>query len=371
MVQLASYSFVSKEPMNLNRPLRIAQVAPLWTRIPPATYGGVELLLNLLVEELVARGHDVTLFASADCATSAKLHPVCSASLCDLIEKGEAYMFEYYVSAAMADVLRRAHEFDVIHCHVSPAWMPLASASPVPMAFTLHTSPHRDDEWALGRYPDIAVAGISDHQMHRTGLKLGREFPTIYNGCDFSSYEPSYEPGEYLAYLGRMSPGKNPLDAQIAKAAGLPLVLAGQPQNGEEERYFAEAVKPLIDGEQIRWIGPVNHAQKSDFLRKASALLFPIQWDEPFGLVMIEAMACGCPVVAHRRGSVAEVVDDGITGFHTGVIDAMTELVPRALALDRRQVREHAEQRFGFLKMVDEYVSFYRGLIADRENVRA
>ncbi|MGV3532258.1 MAG: glycosyltransferase family 4 protein [Chthoniobacteraceae bacterium] len=355
--------------MNLNRPLRIAQVAPLWTRIPPATYGGVELLLKLLVDDLVERGHDVTLFASADCTTSGKLHAVCSSSLCELIEKGEAYMYEYYVSAVMADVLRRAPEFDIIHCHVSPGWMPLCSISPVPMIFTLHTSLHRDDEWALGRYPEIAIAGISNHQMHAAGLRLGREFPTIYNGCDFSSYEPSYEPGEYLAYLGRMAPGKNPLDAiKIAKAVGLPLVMAGIPQNGEEERYFAEEVKPLIDGEQIRWIGPVNHAQKSDLLRKASALLFPIQWDEPFGLVMIEAMACGCPVVAHRRGSVAEVVDDGITGFHTGVIDAMTELIPRALALDRRRVREHAEERFGAAKMVDEYVRFYHHLLRSREH---
>lgn len=353
--------------MNENRPLRIAQVSPLWTRIPPATYGGVELLLKLLVDDLVARGHDVTLFASADCTTSGKLHAVCEASLCDLIERGEAYMFEYYVSAAMADVLRRAEEFDLIHCHLSPAWMPLAALSPVPMLFTLHTSVHRDDEWALHRYPEIEVAGISEHQMHATGLRLHRKFDTIYNGCDFSSYEPSYARGEYLVYLGRMAQSKNPVDAiKIAKAVGLPLILAGRPQNAQEERYFASEVKPLIDGEQIRWIGPVNHIQKNDLLRKASALLFPIQWDEPFGLVMIEAMACGCPVVAHRRGSVAEVVDDGITGFHTGVIDGMAELVPQALALDRRKVREHAEQRFGCAKMVDEYLALYRRLIAER-----
>ncbi len=354
--------------MNEHRPLRIAQVSPLWTRIPPTTYGGVELLLKLLVDDLVARGHEVTLFASGDCTTSGKLHSVCEASLCDLIERGEAYMYEYYVSAAMTEVLLRAKEFDVIHCHLSPAWMPLAALSPVPVLFTMHTSVHRDDEWALTRFPEVSVAGISNHQMHASGLRLGRDFPAIYNGCDFSSYEPDYGKGEYLAYLGRMAHGKNPLDAiKIAKTVGMPLVLAGRPQNGEEERYFANEVKPLIDGEQIRWIGPVNHLQKNDLLKRASALLFPIQWDEPFGLVMIEAMACGCPVVAHRRGSVAEVVDDGITGFHVGVIDAMAELVPRALGLDREKVRAHAEQRFGFATMVDQYVALYHQLIAKRK----
>ena len=161
--------------------------------------------------------------------------------------------------------------------------------------------------------------------MRGAGVKLGREFPIVYNGCDFDAYEPSFEPGKYLAFLGRMSPEKNPLDAiRIAQAAGMPIVLAGQPQNRRKSRYFAEKIQPLIDGERVRWIGPVNHAQKNELLRNAAALLFPIQWDEPFGLVMIEAMACGTPVVAHRRGSVEEVVDNGVTGFHSSVIDGLS-----------------------------------------------
>jgi glycosyltransferase involved in cell wall biosynthesis len=351
--------------MNSERRLRIAHVSPLWTRIPPTTYGGIELLVKLLVDEQVARGHEVTLFATADCATAAKLHAVAEANLIELIERGEAYMFEYYATAVMADVLKRAREFDVIHCHLSPAWMPLAVLSPVPMLFTMHTSTHRDDEWAMARYPEADVVGISRHQMHAAGLKLKREFPVVYNGCDFDAYEPSYAPGEYLAFLGRMSDAKNPRDAiRIAQAVGMPIVLAGQPQNGAEEAYFATEVKPLIDGKNVRWIGPVNHPQKNELLRRAAALLFPIQWDEPFGLVMIEAMACGCPVVAHRRGSVEEVVDNGITGFHTSVIDAMAEAVPGALALDRAKVRSHAQERFGYQTMVDEYLHLYRKLIA-------
>jgi glycosyltransferase involved in cell wall biosynthesis len=321
-------------------------------------------MMKLLVDDLVGRGHEVTLFATGDCVTNAKLEAVTETNLTEKIERFELNMYEYYVSAVMADVLRRAREFDVIHCHLSAAWLPLASLSPTPVIFTMHTNTHRDDEWVMGRYPGVAVAGISEHQMHTAGLRLKRNFPIIYNGCDFNAYEPSYEPGEYLVFLGRMSDSKNPRDAiRVAQAVGIPIILAGKPQNADEEKYFAEQIKPLIDGKNVRWIGPVNHLQKNELLRRASALIFPIQWDEPFGLVMVEAMACGCPVVAHRRGSVAEVVDDGVTGYHTAVIDAMAELVPRALELDRRSVRDHAASRFGYEAMVDQYVALYQAMV--------
>ncbi len=347
-------------------PLRIAQVAPLWTPIPPRTYGGIELIMKLLVDELVARGHQVTLFGSADSATAATLRPVVEANLLDWFAEGKGCCFEYYAASAMAQVLRAQSEFDVIHYHLGAAWLPLAALAAAPGLFTLHTAPHVDDEWVLRRWPEVALAGISHCQIKALGLRLGREFPVVYNGCDFRAYQPSFEPGKYLAFLGRMSPGKNPVDAiRIARAVNLPIILAGQPQQGTEEQYFAEEVTPLIDGERVRWIGVVNHAQKNELLRNAAALLFPVQWDEPFGLVMIEAMACGTPVVAYRRGSVEEVVDDGITGFHAGVMDALAGLVPRALTLDRRTVREHAQKRFGFEQMTDEYVALYRTLLRD------
>jgi glycosyltransferase involved in cell wall biosynthesis len=348
----------------LMKNLRIAQVAPLWTRIPPASYGGIELLMKLLIDQLVAEGHDVTLFASGDCFTAAKLHPVCELNLTETCERAEAYCYEYYASSAMAEVLSRAADFDVIHYHLSTAWLPLAATSKTPGLFTIHTCPHVDDEFVFRRWPQVPVNGISRFQMHPASVRLGREFPVVYNGCDFAAYEPSCESGEYLAFLGRMSPEKNPLGAiRIAQAVDLPIVLAGQPQNATEQHYFAEEIQPLIDGESVRWIGPANHVQKSELLRRAAALVFPIQWDEPFGLVMIEAMACGTPVIAHRRGSVEEVVDNGITGYHSPVIDGLAELVEPALALDRRQVRAHAETRFAFQSMVDAYVDLYRGLL--------
>ena len=345
-------------------PLRIAQVAPLWTRIPPTTYGGIELLMKLLIDELVERGHEVTLFSSADCQTSATLVPVCEANLTELITRGEMYMFEYYASSAMAQVQRAAGEFDVIHYHLSSAWLPLAATVATPGLFTMHTSPHLDDEFVMRRWPEVAVAGISQAQMHAASVKLGREFPIVYNGCDFGAYDPCYELGKYLAFLGRLSPEKNPLDAiRIAQEVGLPIVIAGQPQNAGERAYFHEKIEPLIDGENVRWIGPVNHPQKNELLRHAAALLFPIQWDEPFGLVMIEAMACGTPVIAHRRGSVEEVVDQGVTGFHSISLDGLAGMVEPALRLDRREVRDQALRRFGYRAMVDRYVSLYRSVV--------
>jgi len=341
--------------------LRIAQVAPLWTTIPPRTYGGIELLMKLLIDELVARGHEVTLFASADCVTAARLHPVVETNLTELMTDGKCYCYEHYVNSMMAEVLAAQAHFDVVHFHMSSAWLPLAAAMKTAALFTMHTSPHHDDEWAMRRWPRVAVNGISRCQMRATGLRLAREFPIVHNGCDFASYDASFAKGQYLAFLGRLSPEKNPLGAiQIARACGLPIVLAGAPMNASESRYFEAEIKPHIDGDQVRWVGGVNHAQKNGLLRNAAALLFPIQWEEPFGLVMIEAMACGTPVVAHRRGSVEEVVDTGITGFHASVLDALPELVPQALGLDRASVRAHAETRFGFHAMVDAYEALYR-----------
>jgi glycosyltransferase involved in cell wall biosynthesis len=347
------------------RPLRIAQVSPLWTSIPPANYGGIELLLKLLVDDLVEKGHAVTLFGTGDCRTRGELVSVAESCITDLMARGEAYAYEHYANAAVAEALRRAAEFDIIHYHLTPAWIPLASVSKRASLFTLHTCAVKDDEWAFARYPEVEVASISRFQIAETAARLGRNFPVVYNGCDFGSYEPVYEPGRYLAFLGRMSHAKNPAGAvAIAKAVGMPLVLAGQPQNAEEERYFAQEVRPQLDGEQIRWLGPVNHAQKAELLRHAAALVFPIQWDEPFGLVMIEAMACGTPVLGVRRGSVGEVVTDGLTGFSASSPEGLVELVGPTLKLDRRKVREAGEAKFGYRQMVDAYVKLYRKLVA-------
>jgi glycosyltransferase involved in cell wall biosynthesis len=341
--------------------LRIAQIAPLWTPIPPTTYGGIELLLALLCDELAERGHSVTLFASGDCRTKARLEPVIPDNLSSLMGRGEALMHEYYMSAAFAMAMARADEFDVIHAHLPTGWLPFGAASKTPCLFTFHTSPHTDDEWAMRRFPNVPVCGISHAQLAGASARLGRTFPVVYNGVDFSRYDASFESGKYCAFLGRMSPEKNPLGAiRIAQAAGMPIVLAGVPQNGSEEHYFEQKIRPLIDGDRVKWIGAANFEQKNALLRNAAVLVFPIQWDEPFGLVMIEAMACGTPVVAIRRGSVGEVVDEGATGFSALTEDELAPLVARAAALDRRAVQEQARSRFGHGAMVDAYEALYR-----------
>ena len=219
----------------------------------------------------------------------------------------------------------------------------------------------------MARYPNVEVSGISHYQLAQASQRLGRKFPVIYNGCDFGAFEPRYEKGEYLAFLGRMSFQKNPGGAiQIAKACGMPIVLAGEPFTVQEEAYFNEHVRPFLNDKDVRWIGSANHQQKAELLRNAAALIFPIQWDEPFGLVMIEAMACGTPVVGVRRGSVAEVIDAGITGFSADTVEELAPLVEQAVKLDRRAVRAHGESRFGFRQMVDGYVSLYRELLERR-----
>ena len=344
--------------------LRIAQVAPLWARIPPATYGGAELMVHLLTEELVRRGHDVTLFAAGDSRTRARLRAVCADSVSEAMAKGEAYEYVHYANALLAEVIREGESFDVIHCHLGCAFIPLGAVSRTPVVHTLHIVLSVDDRWVVNRYPDVPIAAISEHQAAAIPRERRRNVRVIHHGIDFDAYEFSAEPGRYLAFLGRMGPQKAPLDAiRIARAAKQRLVLAGKPQNAEEEVYFAQKVKPLIDGKEVVYIGPVNHQQKNELLRRASALLFPIQGEEAFGLAMIEAMACGTPVIGRDLASVREVIHYGETGFYGDSVERLTELVPGALALNRRAVREHARRRFSHGRMADDYVQMYESVV--------
>ena len=344
--------------------LRIGLIPPFWTPIPPKTYGGIELVVHLLAEELVRQGHDVTLFGTGDSHTSARLVPVCEKNMLDYMAETGAYVYEAYANAAIARVMARAGDCDVLHFHTGMHWMPFASLLKTPSIFTIHTFASYDDRWLAQEFQNVTLAGISHYQARQLEEGTGLKIPVVHNGCDFGKFEPSYEAGRYLAFLGRMSFDKNPLDAiRIAKAAGMPIVLAGQAQQAKEEAYFEEYIKPLIDGEQVRYIGPVNHEQKQELLRNAAALVFPVQWAEPFGLVMIEAMACGTPVLARSLGSVEEVVESGVTGYHAPEIAGMLELLPATLGLDRRAVRAGAEGRFSYQRMVEGYVELYRRVV--------
>jgi len=349
------------------RRLRIAQVAPLWTKVPPATYGGIELLVSLLTDELVRRGHEVTLFGTGDSRTSGTLRAVCDENVLDGMSAGKIANYEYYGNAAVTEALLAADQFDVIHFHIGCEHIPSGALSGTPVLFTMHTQPGVDDSWVLRKYPRVPVAGISRFQVQALEIPERKDIPVVYNGCDFSTFDPAYEPGSYLVFLGRLSYDKNPLDAiRIAKEVGMPLILAGNAQGKKETAYFESEIEPLINDEDIKYIGLVNHAQKNKLLREAAAMLVPVQWNEPFGLVMIEAMACGTPVVAHNLGSISEVVDQGITGFHANSINAMAALVPRAIALPRQTVRSQAEKRFSYQRMVDDYLDIYNSLQQSR-----
>jgi glycosyltransferase involved in cell wall biosynthesis len=343
--------------------MRIAQVAPLAESVPPKLYGGTERVVAWLVEELVELGHEVTLFASGDSVTRANLVSVCPRAL----RLGRPRSDPIAAQAALLEaVAQHAADFDVIHTHIDWLHLPLLSRLGIPFI----TTPHgRLDLPGLPevicRFPGAPFVSISDNQ--RAPLGGANWLGTVYHGLPVNSFRPSYQRGSYLAFLGRLTSEKGPEVAiRIAQAAGIPLHIAAKVPRAERG-YFKNKLEPQIDGDQVKLIGEVDDESKEKFLAGAAALLFPIDWPEPFGLVMIEAMACGTPVIAFRSGSVPEVVDDGLTGF---VVDGEAEAVQaigRLNELDRRNVRAHFEQRFTAKRMAIEYLRHYeRALAAKR-----
>ncbi|MBI3126258.1 MAG: glycosyltransferase family 4 protein [Candidatus Tectomicrobia bacterium] len=340
--------------------MRIAQIAPLWASVPPSHYGGTEAIVHLLTEELVRRGHEVTLFASGDSRTDGRLRPACDVNLIDAMARGEAWTYEGYANANLVEALREAESFDIIHCHLGCRAIPIGTLSRTPIFHRINSALTPDDLWILSRYPDVPIIAQTHSQIASVPPARRQNIRIIYNGVNVNAYEPSYLPGKYLAFLGRMSPLKNPLGAiQIAGKASLPIVLAGAPENLEEEDYFSAHIRPRIDGKHVTYIGRVAHAQKNELLKNAAALLFPIEWEEPFGNVMVEAMACGTPVLACNRGAVSEVIDYGKTGFYGDSPESVASFVPRTLELDRAAIRAHAQKRFSHIRMVDQYLQTY------------
>ena len=335
--------------------MRIAQVAPLIESVPPKLYGGTERVVFNLVEELIRQGHEVTLFASGDSRTSARLDPITPRALrlagCQDSVSPHVLMIER--------VMSRADEFDVIHFHIAPLHFPLARRCLTPHVTTLHGRLDLAELQPLfAEYSDIPCVSISNAQ--RVPLPQANWVGTVAHGLPLRllSFQP--EPGSYLAFLGRISPEKRVDRAiAIARACQQPLRIAAK-VDPADERYFQREIRPLLDDPLVEFIGEICDEQKSEFLRNARALLFPIDWPEPFGLVMIEAMACGTPVIAFRGGSVSEVIDDGVTGFIVASVEEAIAAVRRIETVDRRTCRAVFERRFSVARMARDYVELYR-----------
>jgi len=340
--------------------MRIAQIAPLAESVPPKLYGGTERVVAWLIDELVKLGHDVTLFASGDSRTHGKLHAAWPRALRLGRPRSDP---SAAVTALLEAMARRAGEFDVIHAHIDWLHLPLLSRLDVPFLTTLHGRldlPGLPD--MVRTFPAAPFVSISDSQ--RQPLQGARWLGTVYHGLPADMFCPGDRPGSYLAFLGRLTADKGPEQAiRIARAAAMPLQIAAKMPRADSG-YFRDRLAGQFDGTQVRLVGEVDDAGKQRLLAGAAALLFPIDWPEPFGLVMIEAMACGTPVIAFRSGSVPEVIDDGVTGFVVDGEDQAVCAIEQARKLDRRNVRARFEQRFSSARMAEDYVRHYQNIAA-------
>jgi glycosyltransferase involved in cell wall biosynthesis len=343
--------------------MKIAQVAPLIESVPPRLYGGTERIVSYLTEELVRFGHEVTLFASGDSITSAELAPCCTRAL--RLDPTVHDIIPHFM--LMIDKVReRAEEFDVLHFHIDLFHFPLFRSLEARTLTTLHGRQDLGDlkhfYYRFGGMPLVSVSG-----NQRKPLPHANFVATIHHGIPATLHQPSFERGSYLAFLGRISPEKRPDRAiRIARAAGIPLKIAAKVDKVDDD-YFRNHILPLIDGPGVEFIGEINERDKTKFLGEAAALLFPVDWPEPFGLVMIEAMACGTPVLAFRCGSVPEVVEDGITGKLVDSEDQAVAALPEIVSYDRRTVRQRFQERFTATRMARDYVSIYRQLLKTRK----
>jgi glycosyltransferase involved in cell wall biosynthesis len=344
--------------------MKIAQIAPLYESVPPRFYGGTERIVAYLTDTLVELGHDVTLFASADSCTKAKLVPVRDEAL----RLDPAPLKSDFAShLAMLHAVRElADEFDVLHFHIDLLHFPFFEDIADRTITTLHGRlDMKDLDRAYERWRKFPLISISD--SHRKPLAGANWLGTVHHGLPVALHRPPARPsGDYLVFLGRISPEKGPETAiEIATRAGIPLRIAAKIDNADKD-YFLKVIEPLLDNPLVEFIGEIGDHQKSAFLGGAEALLFPIDWPEPFGLVMIEAMACGTPVVAFRCGSTPEIVEDGATGYLVETVEQAVAAAGRAHLLDRDAIRARFELRFSATAMARAYLDVYGDLLARR-----
>jgi len=346
--------------------MKIAQVAPLMESVPPKLYGGTERVVSYLSDALVALGHEVTLFASGDSVTKAVLEPVWPRAM-RLDDKMRDYLAPHVMM--LEKVAQRADEFDIVHLHLDYLSYPVMKRAGVPFVTTLHGRLDLAELAAVyATFHDVPLVSISDAQ--RGSLPSANYVATVQHGIPSRLLTPGNGAGGYLAFIGRISPEKRPDAAiRIAEKAGMKIKLAAKVDKVDAQ-YFAEYIVPLLSKPHVEFIGEINEQQKSAFLGNAAGLLFPIGWREPFGLAMIEAMACGTPVIAMRMGSVPEIVDEGKTGFIVDSDDEAVATVRHLQGLNRKIVRSVFEERFTAHRMAEDYLNVYRRLIARDQPLR-
>ncbi len=359
--------------------MKIAHIAPPWITIPPKNYGGTEIVLYNLVEEQVAHGHDVTLFAPGDARTSARLISFFPHALIDAGVPWQGHLKAYYHLYKAVEYIKD-HDFDIVHTHLSSSadmyLFPLTAHLAIPHVMTLHShfpfdrvqswTGDADDcymEWALS----VPMIVISEHARAERTLLLN-VVGVVHHGLPLAHFQPTVkQPERFFVWLGRFVPEKGPhLAIEAAKKAGVPIVLAGTIDQHMQESvdYFEQVIKPHLNHQQVKYIGPVDMEQKLDLLSRARGLLNPIQWEEPFGMVMIEAMAVGCPVIAFARGAAPEIVADGRSGFLVHDVNEMAQCISRVDELDRMVVQAHAEHNFTAQAMAEKYTKVYKKIIA-------
>jgi glycosyltransferase involved in cell wall biosynthesis len=349
--------------------LRIAQLAPPFETVPPTTYGGTERVVSTLTEELVRRGHDVTLFASGDSQTSARLIPIVPGALWRADPPSNDFVA--YQGQIYRSILREINDFDVVHSHLDHHGFPLAQIAERTVVTTIHGSV--EVSWLVHKYrafAELPLVSISNAQ--REPLATANWIATVPNGIDVDTFTFNASPGGYLAFLGRISPDKGvDVAIRVARQVGVPIKIAARPplpfsNDPEVQRdrvYFEQTVAPLLEEPGVELIGEIGGADKDRFLGQALALLFPIRWREPFGLVMPESLACGTPVVAFGAGSVPEGIEHGVTGFIGHTESDLVHAVARLGDIDRHRCRAEAERRFSPAAMVAAYEQVYQRLL--------
>lgn len=341
--------------------MKIAQVSPLWESVPPKCYGGTERIVSYLTEELVRLGHDVTLFASGDSRTAACLEPICPQAL----RLNDGLLNR---NAPLITLLERAFgapgDFDIIHSHLDFLAFPLARRCSVSTITTLHGRLDLPEIIPVFReFEEMPLVSISNAQ--RRPVEWANWQATVYHGLPRDLYTFHPQPGRYLAFLGRIAPEKRPDHAiEIAKRVGMPLRIAAK-VDPVDRIYFHTEIEPLLDHPLVEYVGELTDAEKDDFLGEAYALIAPFDWPEPFGLVFIESLACGTPVLAYHRGSVPELIDDSITGFVCEGPSKMAAAVERVSLIDRYRCRQAFEERFTVERMVQDYLAVYERIVGE------